>query len=75
MAERRRPRDWDGFARKKRSRAARVRVARETLPTRRVVVLILEENTGKRAAIPDFMGCQMDDNFGPREVGTGQIGP
>jgi len=47
----------------------------EALPTRRVVVLILEENTGKRAAIPDFVGCQMDDNFGPGEVGTGQIGP
>jgi len=39
------------------------------------VDLFLEENTGKRAAILDFMGCQRAHSFGPGEIATGQIGP
>ena len=43
--------------------------------SKRVVDWFLAENTGKRAAILDFVGCQRGHNFVPRKTGTGQIGP
>ena len=51
------------------------RERRETLPASSLVESFRVENEGIAAAILGLVGCQMAQQFGPGETGTGQIGP
>jgi len=60
-----------GWRRRREGTRLATRERRETLPASSLVESFRVENEGNVAAILGLVGCQMAQQFGPGEIGTG----